>query len=272
MADQDTTVTVENGEKIDKPVETTQVEDENLEDDELNKNDTDTGTEDEEVVEDEDGKKTETEDEDENKFSKRFTQFKGDTPEEYLKELEEAYANSSTEGQRNSKEAKEAKEKLDKILTAVANNPELAKVLEDADNAPAKKEDPALVFARQQMEQQYEKDWSEFTRQHPELVGNQELTNELIDEMDAIAYAAERRGKTLTMAEGLQKAWVSLGKQAADDKEKIVNKTKEQASKPAPGASKPKQNSDKKDFTPEQIAVAKKMGLSPEDLAKYSNK
>jgi phage I-like protein len=120
------------------------------------------------------------------------------------------------------------------------------------------------------MEQQYEKDWGDFTRLHPELVGNQELTNELIDEMDAIAYAAERRGKTLTMAEGLQKAWISLGKQAADDKEKIVNKTKEQASKPAPGASKPKQNSGKQEFTAEQIAVAKKMGISAEDLAKYS--
>lgn len=269
MADQDTTVTYENGDKVDKEVETTQVEDENLENEELNKEVTDTGAEDEEL-DDEDGKKTETEEDEENKFQKRFSQFKGDTPEEYLKELEEAYANSSTEGQRNSKEAKEAKEKLDKILTAVANNPELAKALEEADNAPKPKEDPALVYARQQMEQQYEKDWGDFTRLHPELVGNQELTNELIDEMDAIAYAAERRGKTLTMAEGLQKAWISLGRQAADDKEKIVNKTKEQASKPAPGASKPKQNSSKQEFTPEQIAVAKKMGISAEDLAKYS--
>ena len=43
------------------------------------------------------------------------------------------------------------------------------------------------------------------------------FSNELIDEMDAIAFAAERRGKTLTMAEGLAKAWVSLGKQVADD-------------------------------------------------------
>lgn len=269
MADQDTTVNVQNGESIDEEVETTQVEDEASKNDDQEEV-TDTG---EETTEDsESDGKTETEEEDEGKFQKRFSQFKGDTPEEYLKELEEAYANSSTEGQRNSKEAKEAKEKLDKILTAVANNPELAKQLEEVENTPKKQEDPALVFARQQMEQQYEKDWGDFTRLHPELVGNQELTNELIDEMDAIAYAAERRGKTLTMAEGLAKAWVSLGKQAADDKEKIVNKTKEQASKPAPGASKPKQNSGKQEFTAEQIAVAKKMGVSAEDLAKYSNK
>ena len=269
MADQDTTVNVQNGESIDEEVETTQVEDEASKNDDQEEV-TDTG---EETTEDsESDGKTETEEEAEEKFQKRFSQFKGDTPEEYLKELEEAYANSSTEGQRNSKEAREAKEKLDKIITAVANNPELAKQLEEVENAPKKQEDPALVFARQQMEQQYEKDWGDFTRLHPELVGNQELTNELIDEMDAIAYAAERRGKTLTMAEGLAKAWVSLGKQAADDKEKIVNKTKEQASKPAPGASKPKQNSGKQDFTPEQIAVAKKMGVSAEDLAKYSNK
>lgn len=269
MADQDTTVNVQNGESIDEEVETTQVEDEASKNE--NQEDvTDTGEE--TTEESESDGNAETEEEAEEKFQKRFSQFKGDTPEEYLKELEDAYANSSTEGQRNSKEAKEAKEKLDKILSAVANNPELAKVLDEADNAPAKKEDPALVYARQQMEAQYERDWGDFTSKHPELVGNQELTNELIDELDAISYAAERRGKTLTMAEGLAKAWVSLGKQAADDKEKIVNKTKEQASKPAPGASKPKQNSGKETFTAEQIAVAKKMGVSAEDLAKYSNK
>lgn len=272
MADQDTTVTYENGEKIEKPVETTQVEDENLEDDDPNKEVTDTGKEEEEVIDDEDGKKPETEDEEEPKFSKRFTQFDGDTPEEYLKNLEEAYANSSTEGQRLSKEAKDAKEKYDKVATLIATNPDFAKALEETENAPQPPVDPALAFARQQMEAQYEKDWSEFTGLHPELVGDQELTNELIDELDIITLAAQQKGRTLSMADGLKKAWISLGKQAADDKERVVNKAKEQASKPAPGASKPKQNSGKQEFTPEQIAVAKRMGLSAEDLAKYNSK
>lgn len=271
MADQDTTVTIENGEEVTKPVETTQVEDENLEDNQPNKEVTDTGT-DEEEADDEDGKKTETEKKAEAEFKKRFTQFDGETPEEYLKNLEEAYANSSTEGQRLSKEAKDAKEKYDKIATLVANNPDFAKALEENEAKPQAPVDPALAFARQQMEAQYEKDWKDFTALHPELVGDQELTNELIDELDIITVAAQAKGRTLSMEEGLKKAWISLGKQAADDKEKVVNKAKEQASKAAPNASKPKANSGKQEFTAEQIAVAKKMGLSPEDLAKYNNK
>jgi len=268
MADQDTTVTIENGEKVEKPVETTPVEDENLEADELNQEETDTGT-DEAENEEADGE-AETESESEAEFKKRFSQFGGETPEEYLKQLEDAYANSSTEGQRLSKEAKDAKEKYDKVAAFIANNPDFAKQLEDNETAPQPPVDPALAFARQQMEAQYEKDWGEFTGLHPELVGDQELTNELIDELDIITMASQQKGRTLSMADGLKKAWISLGKQANDDKETIVTKTKEQASKSSPSTSKPKASSGKQEFTAEQIAVAKKFGLSPDDLAKHS--
>lgn len=269
MADQDTTVTVENGEKVNTEVETTQVEDESLKTGDDTQVETDTGT-DEEGAEGADGK-TETETEEESEFKKRFSQFEGETPEEYLKNLEEAYANSSTEGQRLSKEAKDAKEQYDKVATLIANNPDFAKALSETENAPKPPVDPALAYAKQQMEAAYEKDWNEFTQSHPELAGDQALTDALIDEMDIIAQAHEKRGRTLSMAEGLKKAWISLGREAADNKENVVNKTKEQASKATPNA-KPGKASDKTEFTQEQIAVAKKMGLTPEQLAKYNSK
>ena len=96
------------------------------------------------------------------------------------------------------------------------------------------------------------------------------MQQQLIEELDIIGDAAERRGRQLTMEEGLKKAWISLGKDESDKKEAVVNKTKQQASKSAPGASKPKDNSGKPEFTKEQLEVAKRMGVSPEQLAKYS--
>jgi len=269
MADQDTTVNYENGEKVEDEVETTQVEDEKDTTQDTESQETDTGKENEEESDESDGK-TETEKEEEAEFKRRFNQFEGETLEEYVQKLEDAYANSSTEGQRNSKEAKEAKAQLDKVLSVVANNPEFAKALEEGKETPAQKEDPALAYARQQMEADYARDWQSFVTLHPEVADDKALQQELIEELDIIGDAAERRGRQLSMEEGLRKAWISLGKAEADKKEDVVNKTKQQASKGAPGASKPKSTESKKEFTPEQIAVAKKMGVTPEQLAKYS--
>lgn len=277
MAAQDTTVTVENGEKIDDEVETKQLEDEALdENQELDDAEKDTGKkDDEENLEDDDESNDnddETKKKTESEFKKRFSQFDGETAEEYLKNLEDAYANSSTEGQRNAKEAKEAKERYEKVAAFVANNPDFAKALEEAEDKPLSKTvDPALAFARAEMEKAYERDWGSFVSLHPEVADDKELQNELINEMDLIAYAAEQQGRSLSMAEQLSKAWISLGRSAKDDKEKVVDKAKEQASKTTPAA-KGKATVTKDSFTPEQIAVAKKMGLSPEDLAKYNKK
>lgn len=271
MADQDTTVNYENGEKVEDEVETTQVEDEKDTTQNDESQETDTGKENEDDSNDSEDDKSETEEEDAAEFKRRFNQFEGETLEEYVQKLEDAYANSSTEGQRNSKEAKEAKAQLDKVLSAVANNPELAKALqEDAANAPEQKEDPALAYARQQMEADYARDWQSFVTLHPEVADDKALQQELIEELDIIGDAAERRGRQLSMEEGLKKAWISLGKDVADKKEDVVNKTKQQASKSAPGASKPKDKSDKTEFTKEQLDVAKRMGVTPEQLAKYS--
>jgi hypothetical protein len=265
MADQDTTVRVENGEKIDDEVESSQEQDESNQDDSQDTT-TDTGNEEGEGDES-DGNETDKETKAE--FKKRFTQLKGESLEEYVKNLEDAYANSSTEGQRTAKEAREYKEQYDKVAQLVATDPEFAKKLTETENAPKPPVDPAVEYAREQMNEQYRTEYKAFADEHPEILTDETLRDRVIAELDIIGAAHEARGSRLSMKEGLRRAWISLGLDEEDSKENVVNKVKEQASQSAPQAKGGKETG-KPQFTADQIAVAKKMGLSPEQLAKYS--
>ncbi len=129
--------------------------------------------------------------------------------------------------------------------------------------------DPATKWAKEQMEKEYTKDYSAFTDLHPEMISDQKLRDEVISELDVLGAAYEARGKTLTMAEGLKKAWNSLGYNETDSKDDVVNKTKEQASTTSTQTSKKPDTSGQK-FTSSQIAMAEKMGLTVEQLAKYN--
>jgi hypothetical protein len=271
-SDQDTTVTVENGEKIEEGVETTKVEDETSKDD-TQEDQTDTGKEeqDEEESTDEGEKADETEEETKAEFTKRFTQLKGETAEEYLKNLEDAYANSSTEGQRNAQRATEAERKFDQVAHLVATDPDFVEKLTTAtgENAPPVVVDPAIAWAKQKMEEDYRKDYNSFAEQHPEIISDTDKYNAVVAELDIIAAAHEARGSKLSMAEGLRKAWISLGYDESDKKEDVVNKIKDEASA-TPTQGKAKKSDDKVEFTAEQIAVAAKMGLTAKQLAEYN--
>lgn len=276
MADQDTTTKVKSDENTDKGVETEQSADETKQEDNQN-NEVDTGKEQSEEKSNdekseeksEDGDKTEEETKAE--FKKRFTQLKGETPEEYLKNLEDAYANSSTEGQRLSQRVLEAERKFDQVATLVANDPEFAEKITTAtdEKAPAPIIDPAVQWARQEMEKEFQRDYNAFAELHPEIVSDTELYNSVVQELDVISAAHEARGAKLTMAEGLRKAWISLGYDEKDNKEEAVNKTKEEASA-TPTQSKSKVSDDKPQFTKGQLEAAEKMGLTKEQLAEYN--
>jgi len=262
-------------EDVEENVETPNGEDENQDveenAEELETEDQEQEDAEEEEVESEEEAKPDAEEE--SKFQKRFTQIKGDTPEEYAVNLEEAYRNSSTEGQRTATELKEAKEELTKIGAAIAANPELAKALNDALDgapaAPAQKEDPAIEFARSEMKKKLDGEYNAFTDLHPEMVTDTELREKVLDELEHFASVAAAKGETLGMEEGLKKAWVSLGLDAEDSKEETITKAKEQAARPqAPG--KTKKSPAGTGFTDEQIALAKRFGLTPEQLAQNS--
>lgn len=273
MATQDTTDEAVVDPNLENPVETGETEDEQL--DENGKPivtaDTEENEEGSESTEGDQSDDAETEDEEKTEFKKRFTQIKGDTPDEYIPNLEEAYRNSSTEAQRLAKETKDLQKRVDQIGALVAKNPELAKALEEgtAEGAPSPIVDPALQYAREQMQQTFEREYKEFTDLHPELDTDDELKEKVIEEMQILADVYDRRGQRLSMAEGLKKAWISLGLDADDSKEKAAQQAKQQAAKPNTQG-KAKSTTKAPEFTEAQIAMAKKFNLTVEDLAKYS--
>lgn len=168
MADKDTS-NDEDTSSIDDEVETpdaSEVEDENIDNDgEDDVNDEDESDEDDDDSDDDD---SEDEDEEELEFKKAFSQIKGDTALEYLPNLEEAYRKSSSEGKRLSGEKKELQDRIDQINTAVAKNPELAKLIMDAtgEDAVAPVVDPGVLKARQDYEDQISRDFDTFLGEH----------------------------------------------------------------------------------------------------------
>jgi len=272
MADPVNTEAEEVIDDVEEQVETPNGEDED-QDDEENIEEAEADDQEQEESEEEESESEEDEDkpepEEESKFTKRFTQIKGDTPEEYAVNLEEAYRNSSTEGQRNAKELKDAKAELDKIGAVIANNPELAKQLNDALDgtpAPKQKEDPAIVYAREEMKKKLDGEYNAFTEVHPEMVTDEALREEVLTELGILADVYAAKGKTLGMEEGLKKAWISLGHDAADAAEEKITKAKGIAATPAtPGKAKKARTSN--GLTDDQIALAKRYGLTPEQLA-----
>jgi hypothetical protein len=272
MATQDTTGKDENDENTKKGVEPEKSEDETTKENSQEAF-TDTGKEQEdgETKDDESKDEGKTEEESKIEFKKRFTQLKGETPEEYLKNLEDAYANSSTEGQRTAKEAKEATEKFAKVASLIASDPELAEKLNDMTDGKVAPivTDPATKWAKEQMDKEFTKDYTAFTDTHPEMISDETIRTSVIDELDVIAAAYEARGKVLSMADGLRKAWISLGYDEKDNKEDVVNKTKEEASSSSSQTT-TKKPDDKPKFTEGQLKMAEKMGLTPKQLAKYN--
>lgn len=244
--------------------ETTEEEDDTKSDDEAEGDD---GEEDSDDDKDDDkSDDDETEDEDKPEFKKRFTQIKGDNPDEYIPNLEEAYRNSSTEAQRLATTNKELQGNMDAIAAAVAKNPDLAKAIADAtgDNAVSPVADPALLQARQDMEDRMDKEYNTFRDSHPELESDPEVNKKVLETLSEFGAAARKQGRVLGMAEGLKKAWAFHG--FDNSKEEVASKAKDIASKGRTTNGGKKVPSSKSSLTPEQIAVGKKFGLTEQQL------
>lgn len=247
-------------------VETSQEEDETNQDvQDESEEETEDSDESEDSEEDDD--KSETDDDDEPEFKKRFTQFKGDSYEEYVPELEKAHANLLGEMTRLKQADKDKQGKLDAVMAAAARDPEFAKKLDElmGDDAQEVTVDPALLKARQDMEESMAKEYQEFVDEHPELETDPVLGKQVLEQVTELGHLARKQGKILSMGKALKKAW-ALVHEDDDTPEKVVTKAKEIATKPKAGGS-PKKPVKKTDFTEEQLSVAKKWGLTPEQLA-----
>lgn len=265
MATQDTTTEDTTQEELDEEVETSQEEDETTTDtDDASDEETEDQDEDEESEEDADA---ETEEDDKPEFKKRFTQFKGETYEAYVPELEKAHAHLIGELTRVKQGDKDKQGKIDAVMAAAAKDPEFAKKLDElmGEEAEQVTVDPALLKARQDMEEQMTKDYNAFVDLHPELETDPILSKEVFEYIEELGALSRKKGKIMSMKSALTKAW-ALARPDDDDQEKVVVKAKEVAAKAKTGSS-AKKPVKKSGFTEEQIRVAKKWGLTPEQLA-----
>lgn len=249
----------------DEEIETSHEEDETTDEEESTETEE---TEDSDEDESDEDAEAETE-EDEDKFEKRFTQFKGESYEEYTPQLEKAYGESLAEMTRLKQANKDGQAKIDAVIAMASKDPEFAEKLNElmGDDAEEVTVEPAILKARHDMESQMDKEYKEFVDEHPEMASDPQLAEEVLAVLSDFGKQAKKQKKILGMKEALNKAWIYLGKDDSD--EKVVVKAKEVASKSKTSSS-AKKTAKKQEFTEEQIRVAKKWGLTPEQLAKTS--
>ena len=243
-------------------------EDETL-DEEDDGSETDDSDNDDDSDSDDDTDNDEVEgDEDEGKFEPRYTQFKGESLEDYVKKLEDAYGSSSKEGVSNARKLTALQQKVATILEAVEKSPELAKQLglSEDDTTELKPKSTAETYAEQLMEERQEQEYSDFAKKHPEIESDEALRSDLLAEVSvqAAAYNA-RTGKIISMEKALTRAWKVLGYDD-DSKEDLAVAGKKVAGqgKVRSGSAKTKKN--KAEVSPKALEIAKKWGLSEKDF------
>lgn len=187
----------------------------------------------------------------------------GDTIEDYLKRVENAYSTSSNEGKRLSDELNRIKgDELDRIV----NNP--------AKSGDDKKEEQPISFgdnwARSEMRRRNNEAFDAFVDKHPELQGDTgAVLRERVKEKFATYASAEYQssGEVPTdIRPLLNAAWASV----APDNSEIDNRTNLKERMSDTKTSSPKKRDTKSQFSLEQIATAKKIfpTLSEAELVK----
>lgn len=252
--------------------ESTDGEDEETEDDDAESDDSDDEDEDDSETSDDDD-----DDEEEPTFKKRFTQFDGETLDEYTKSLEDGYANTSTEGQRLKGLLESAEGTIEKIAKVVAENPEIAEKLAEAgvtaDNPAEPPKDVTMQILEQQVRDQQEKEYNEFRDNlldnGVDLESDAKLASELNSNLALVKdhiWRTERR--IVGMGEGLKRAWKLMGKDETDPKDKVRSASKKIAGESRSSGSK-KAKGGSAELTAAQAKVAAKFGLDPKVVAKH---
>lgn len=200
----------------------------------------------------------------ESTFKKRFTQFKGDTPEEYIPHLEEAYWNSSAEAIRLAKE----NDALKKQLEAPTNE---KTPVDNQEQAPVEPTDPALAYSRKELRRRMDEDYARFKEEYPIVDRDPEVVQRLDDTARKMAdHHLEQTGEYMDLYDLLKMAAAYLNLEP-DKSEKIASAAKEQAamSKTSTG-SKKTESKGNSGFTEKQIATAEKFGLTKDKLSEYN--
>jgi len=202
-------------------------------------------------------------------FERRFSQFKADTKDDYIKELEKAYDNSLKESTKLAQQSQQ----VNTFMKGISNNPELAAAIEtettDEPVPPAPSQfDPLSLYVKQRLESEQAQEYQEFAADHPELDNDPETAQKVLDELRTFAEVERSKGRLLGMKEGLTKAYISLGLMK-DNKEEVAVAAKEIAASST--AESLKKSTPKVDVTDAQLSVARKMFRNKKDGTAYSD-
>lgn len=157
-------------------------------------------------------------------FVKEFDYIKGDTPEEYAKNLEQAYKNSTAEALRL------------KNLSEASTTTERTEEEEETPVTPSVT-DPTALYMKQKMDEEINQAFDEFSKDYPQAKDPTDY-NKFVQEVAAFsATIFNSQGRLAPPKELYQKAAVSLGweKQSAvtsKDKLNIAVKNNSATTKP----------------------------------------
>lgn len=202
----------------------------------------------------------EAEEEETPSFVKEFPHIKGDTPEEYAKNLEEAYKNSTTEALRLKGLAERSTET-------------------EEDTPPVDSSDPTSLYIKQKMDEEMATAYTSFQKKYPQAAPGTPEFDTFVREVDFLSRTIlSSQGRLAPPAELYQKAAVILGWEAdkVDDKDKLSAALKDSAASSRTTTSTKK--APKSKVTDAEIAIAKKTwaaGKSDADiraeLEQYTN-
>lgn len=187
-------------------------------------------------------------------FDKRFTQFKGETPEEYAKNLEDGYQNSSQEALRLKKQLDELRaEKLSEVAQADGGKGE-------GDGKQAQQPQSITdMWASQEMQRQHREQYGAFAAKHPEVNEDDDLFQKLDEETGKyMDYVHKTQNRVPELAESLNFAWKILRPDDTDSRQEQVAT----AAKSAGSASKTKsvaKDTDKPQFSDKAIETARRI-------------
>lgn len=211
----------------------------------------------EDTISDDTGEETDDEAEDSDstdepeQFERRYTQFKADDIPGYVKQLEDAYAKSTTEGQRLYDQVQDLREEVINITA----NQSSSEDQEGTNTNQSVAERLVVSEYRKKSRQAY----NDFVEAHPELKEDTVLAQRLHKKVGIAARVAmEEDGEMLDMDEALRIGWASLGY----DNDSGQDTSNVQAIKEQTAVSKTtnrKKKAKKEEFSPEQLAVAKRM-------------
>lgn len=180
-------------------------------------------------------------------FVKEFKHIKGDTPEEYARNLEEAYKNSTTEALR-----------LKGLVDTAPKEPGIGETTDDeVDFDPS---NPVSLYMKQKMDEEIVTAFTEFSAKYPQVNDTLEY-NKFTQEVSVLSQTIMKSQKRLAPPKELYaKAAAILGwkPDKVTDKDRLGDALKNSAASPKPSSSAPKKPVKSK-VTDAQVAAHKAM-------------